>query len=130
MSRQILIVDDSSSMRQLLAMASHRLDDVEITEAGDGLDALKRLLTGRYDLMFVDLNMPVLDGLKLIRRVRTDRRHRDMRICVCTTEGDTEDQARELGADYFVKKPVSRKEVEAVLLDAFPGGFPSESPGE
>ncbi len=120
MSRQILIVDDSTSMRHLLATATHGLDDAEITEASDGLDALKRLATGRYDLMFVDLNMPVLDGLKLIRRVRIDRQHRDMKICVCTTETESEEQTRRVGGDYFLQKPVSRKDVEAVLRVAFP----------
>jgi two-component system, chemotaxis family, chemotaxis protein CheY len=122
---RILIVEDSPAMRQLLSLAVRRHGGVEVQEAADGLAALKLLSSGTYDLMFVDLNMPVLDGMKLIRRVReseaalgTDR----LRICVVTTESAqaTEDQARALGADYFVRKPVSRRDVERILAEAFP----------
>lgn len=124
MARQILIVDDSGSMRQLLAHASHRLGDVEVAEACDGLDALKRLATGRFDLIFVDVNMPVLDGFKLIRRIRASEEHRLAKICVCTTEAESAEQARELGADYFLAKPVSRREVEQVLHQALGAASP------
>jgi two-component system, chemotaxis family, chemotaxis protein CheY len=122
---KILIVEDSPAMRQLLALAVRKRAGVAVDEAADGLAALKALATTQYDLMFVDLNMPVLDGMKLIRRVReseaalgTDR----LRICVVTTESAqaTEDQARALGADYFVRKPVSRRDVERILAEAFP----------
>lgn len=120
MPRHVLIVDDSTSMRHLLAETCLRLGDVEVTEAIDGLDALKRLSTGRFDLIFIDVNMPLLDGLKLIRRVRGSSEHRRSRLCVCTTEGDTEEQARQLGADYFLRKPVHRTDVERVLREVFP----------
>lgn len=119
MSRHILIVDDSSSMRQLLSQVCQRLGDVAVTEALDGLDALKRLSTGRFDLMFVDVNMPLLDGLKLIQRARAQAQHQGMRICVCTTEAETEEQARALGADFFLPKPTQRREVERVLQEVF-----------
>src|SRR5579872_4869197 len=98
MARQILIVDDSASMRQLLAQVCYQLGDVEVAEASDGLDGLKRLATGRFDLIFVDVNMPVLDGLKLLRRIRASEEHRHARVCVCTTEGESEGHARQLGA--------------------------------
>lgn len=119
--RQILIVDDSGSMRQLIADASMGFGGVEVSEAADGLDALKRMATSRFDLMFIDVNMPMLDGLKLLRRVRSSREHRDTLVCVCTTEADSESQARQLGADYFLVKPVRRRDIEAVLRQAFPG---------
>lgn len=106
-------------MRQLIAIAA-RACGAEVVEAGDGLEALKHLQTGRFDLMFVDINMPVMDGLKLIQRVREDAGHKGTRICVVTTEGAeaTERQARGLGADEFLRKPVYRKAVEAVVRAA------------
>ena len=122
---KILIVEDSPAMRQLLVLAVRKRAGVEVQEAPDGLAALKLLATAHFDLVFVDLNMPVLDGMKLIKRVResetalgTDR----VRICVVTTEAAqaTEDQARALGADYFVRKPVNRRDVERILAEAFP----------
>ncbi len=95
-------------MRQLLSLAlgRHRAD---IVEAGDGLSALKELAKRKFDLMLVDLNMPVLDGMKLIRRVRDDPAIASMKICVVTTEAAeaVEQQARALGADFYLRKPVA-----------------------
>src|SRR5438105_3496402 len=124
---KILIVEDSPAMRQLLTLAVKRLPSVEVVEAPDGLAALKALTSGRFDLLLVDLNMPVLDGMKLIKRVREAEAARPdeprTRIAVITTESTqaTEDQARALGADFFLRKPVSRRDVEKLLQEAFPG---------
>ncbi len=122
---RILIVEDSPAMRQLLALAVKKRPGVEVHEAADGLAALKELATSAFDLMFVDLNMPVLDGMKLIKKVRESEASTGaprVRICVVTTEAaqSTEDQARALGADYFLRKPVARRDVERVLQEAFP----------
>jgi two-component system chemotaxis response regulator CheY len=118
--RRILIVEDSTAMRQLLAIAVRRRG-AETAEAPDGLAALKLLSQERFDLLFVDLNMPILDGMKLIKRVREDKSLASTRICVVTTESSkaTEEQARALGADYFLRKPVARRDVEHVLDQAF-----------
>jgi two-component system chemotaxis response regulator CheY len=119
--KKILIVEDSPAMRQLLALALRRYD-VEVAEAADGLAALKDLAQHRYDLMFVDLNMPVLDGMKLIKRVREDPSLAHTRICVVTTEAAkaVEDHAMALGADHFLRKPIARRDVETVLAAVFP----------
>jgi two-component system, chemotaxis family, chemotaxis protein CheY len=121
---RILIVEDSPAMRQLLGLAVRRWPGVETQEAADGLEALKLLAATSFDLLFIDLNMPVLDGMKLIKRVReseTSLGAARVRIAVITTESaqTTEDQARALGADFFLRKPVSRREIERVLSEAF-----------
>jgi two-component system chemotaxis response regulator CheY len=116
---RILIVEDSTAMRQLLNLAV-RKRGAEVAEAADGLAALKLLSQSQYDLVFVDLNMPILDGMKLIKRIREDGHA--TRICVVTTESSqaAEEQARALGAEWFLRKPVSRRDVERVLSEAFP----------
>ena len=108
-------------MRQLLVMAVRRRG-ADVSEAPDGLAALKLLASERFDMLFVDLNMPILDGMKLIKRVREDPNFAKTRICVVTTESAhaTEEQARSLGADFFLRKPVARRDVERVLAEAFP----------
>jgi two-component system chemotaxis response regulator CheY len=118
--KKILIVEDSPAMRHLLLMASKR--SAEVVEAPDGLAALKFLAQDKFDLMFVDLNMPVLDGMKLIKRVREDAHLASTQICVVTTESAqaTEEQARALGANFFLRKPIHRSDVERVLREAFP----------
>ena len=125
--KKILIVEDSPAMRQLLSLTLRKRADVEVSEAADGLAALKLMASTQFDLVMLDLNMPILDGMKLVKRVRESEAAAGgatrVRIAVITTESAqaTEDQARALGADYFIRKPVSRREVEKLLAEAFPG---------
>ena len=125
MPTKILIVEDSPAMRQLLALAVKKRAGVQVSEASDGLAALKAISAEKFDLLMVDLNMPVLDGMKLIRRVREGEVPGGprTRIAVITTESAqaTEEQARSLGADFFLRKPVSRRDVDQLLAEALPG---------
>jgi len=123
-TRRILIVDDSAAMRQLLAYAVRRLPEVVVEEVDNGLAALKALGATRirqYDLVLLDINMPILDGMKLLGMMHGDRAFASTTVCVVTTEEspDTEAQARALGARFFLRKPVSRRTVEMVLAEAF-----------
>lgn len=113
---RVLVVDDSATMRQLLVITARR-HGAQVDEAADGLEALKRLATAHYDLLFVDLNMPVLDGLKLIRRVRDDPSNAKTVICVVTSQEahELDEQVRALGAQHILRKPAQRPEVDAVL---------------
>jgi len=114
--RQILIVEDSPTMRQLLVFALRRLKDVEIAEAQDGMDGLRKLSSDHYDLALIDINMPVMDGLKLISLIRSDDNLKSIPICVITTEGAKEDRARamSLGANEYLTKPIQANRVLAV----------------
>ena len=58
----ILIIEDSPTMRQLIAFALKRIRGVRIVEANDGVDGLKKLSAEPFDLIFTDINMPVMDG--------------------------------------------------------------------
>ena len=112
-----LVVEDSPSMRQLLRFALSRVPQLTVTEADDGLDGLKKLTEGQYDIILTDLNMPIMDGLKLIKRVRADDRLRRIPIIVITTEGAVDDRqaALALGANSYITKPLrSHQVVETV----------------
>ena len=113
---QILVVEDSPTMRQLLSFALKRLKNVEIVEASDGMDGLRKVTSDRYDLAFVDINMPVMDGLKLISLIRGEPSLTDMPICVITTEGASEDRERALalGANEYLTKPIQSSKVLGV----------------
>ncbi|OLC56550.1 MAG: two-component system response regulator [Acidobacteria bacterium 13_1_40CM_4_69_4] len=108
-----LIVEDSPTMRQLLVFSLSRLKDCRIVEAVDGVDALKKLTTERVDLVITDINMPMMDGLKLIALIRGDARTRSLPIIIVTTEGAEEDRKRglALGADAYIPKPVQPSEL-------------------
>jgi two-component system chemotaxis response regulator CheY len=114
--RRILIVEDSPTMRQLLVFALKRLKDAEIVEASDGMDGLRKVTSDHFDLALIDINMPVMDGLKLISLIRSEDSLEEMPIVVITTEGATEDRERALalGADEYLTKPIQANRVLAV----------------
>jgi two-component system chemotaxis response regulator CheY len=105
---KILIIEDSPTMRQLICFALKRLQGVHIVEANDGVDGLKKLSADKYDLILTDINMPIMDGLKLVSMVRNDANYRDTPIVVITTEGAQEDRDRALalGANDYITKPI------------------------
>src|SRR4030067_1895200 len=105
---RILVVEDSLTMRQLITFTLKRLKDVEIMEAGDGVDGLKKIAGNKFDIIFTDINMPIMDGLKLVSLVRSDPANKDIPIVVITTEGGKEDRDRALalGANSYITKPI------------------------
>lgn len=104
----ILIVEDSPTMRQLISFALKRIRGVRIVEASDGVDGLKKISAEKFQMIFTDINMPVMDGLKLISLVREDANHKGIPIVVITTEGAQEDRQRALalGANDYITKPI------------------------
>jgi two-component system chemotaxis response regulator CheY len=120
MSQQrILIVEDSPTMRQLLVFALRRLKNVEIVEAQDGMDGLRKVSTDHFDIALIDINMPVMDGLKLIRLMRGEEALKSIPIVVITTEGASEDRERALGlgANEYLTKPIQANRVLSVVKD-------------
>ena len=113
---RILIVEDSPTMRQLLAFALKRLKDVDIVEAQDGMDGLRKVTSDHFDLALIDINMPVMDGLKLVSLIRGEDSIADMPIVVVTTEGASEDRERALalGANEYLTKPIQANKVLSV----------------
>ena len=110
---RILIVEDSPTMRQLLVFALKRLKEVEIVEAQDGMDGLRKVSSDHFDLALIDINMPVMDGLKLISLIRGEDNLRAMPIIVITTEGARDDRVRALalGANEYLTKPIQANKV-------------------
>ena len=119
---RVLVVDDSPTMRQLIVFALRRIPALEIVEAGDGVAALKMLSGESYDLLITDINMPIMDGLKLISLLRNDSQYNALPIVVITTEGASLDRERAtaLGANEYLAKPIQTAriiEVARQLLD-------------
>lgn len=108
-----LIVEDSPTMRQLLVFALSRVRGLSVAEADDGLDALKKLSQMAFDIIITDINMPIMDGLKLVKRLRSDERYKDIPVVIITTEGGEEDRKRALalGANAYITKPIRAPQV-------------------
>ena len=112
-----LIVDDSAAMRRQLSVALQRVAGLRSVEAADGADAWRKLASGTFDILLTDVNMPILDGLKLIALVRAGGAHQRIPVVVVTTEGAEADRRRALGLgadDYLVKPVLADQVVEAV----------------
>ncbi|HLB24691.1 MAG TPA: response regulator [Nitrospirota bacterium] len=117
-----LVVEDSPTMRQLISFALKRVHGSKIVEASDGIDALKKLAGQKFDLILTDINMPIMDGLKLVSLIRGDEQHRDIPIIIITTEGAEEDRKKgiALGANAYLSKPIQTAEL-LKLVNQFVG---------
>jgi two-component system chemotaxis response regulator CheY len=84
-----------------------------VIEADDGVDALKKLSQQHFDVLITDINMPMMDGLKLVSMVRKDEVHKEIPIIIITTEGAQEDRQRalSLGANAYITKPIQAPQV-------------------
>lgn len=109
----IIVVEDSPTMRQLITFALKRLPDCNVVEAVDGMDALNKLSSESFDLILADINMPVMDGLKLVGLLRSDPKYKKTPIIIITTEGAEEDRkkAMALGATAYLTKPIHTHEL-------------------
>lgn len=113
----IMVVEDSPTVRQLITLALKRLPDSNIVEAVNGVDALSKLSSTTFDLILADINMPIMDGLKLTGLVKSDPRYKDIPVVIITTEGAEEDKKRAiaLGADAYLPKPIHTHELLKVV---------------
>jgi len=107
--RSILIVEDSATMRSIIASTLEDLGDYEITEASSGFEALKILPGRSFDLIITDINMPDINGLELVNFVKKHPTYKDTPLIIVTTEKAEEDRKKgmSLGADDYITKPFS-----------------------
>ncbi|HEB76664.1 MAG TPA: response regulator [Nitrospirae bacterium] len=115
----ILVVEDSPTMRQLISFAMRRIPGSRVIEATDGVDALKKLSSEKIDIILADINMPVMDGLKLVSLVRGNSAFKDIPIIIITTEGAEEDRkkAMSMGADAYLPKPIQTQELIRLVTE-------------
>ena len=114
-----LVVDDSRAVRMMLKRMLAEAGFDEFSEAGHGKEALQRSTRSRSpDVMLVDWNMPEMNGLDLVRAVRSDSGRRDVPIVMVTTETEINQVVRALaaGANEYVMKPFT-KEIITDKLD-------------
>jgi len=113
MTIRALVVDDSLQLRRSVMYALQKVPNLVCVEAQDGADALRKLRGGSFDIILSDINMPVLDGLKLVAHVRQDAVLSKLPIVMITTESAESDRARAmaLGANAYLVKPVQAAEV-------------------
>lgn len=114
-----LVVEDSPTMRQLVVFALKRIPELEIVEASDGVDALKKLPGQKFDLVLTDINMPIMDGLKLVSLLKSNPLYREIPVVIITTEGAAEDREKglALGARAYIPKPIQTNNLLKVVRE-------------
>jgi two-component system, chemotaxis family, chemotaxis protein CheY len=113
--KRILIVDDSTTMRRMVAASLRKLSGVTLEEASTGLEAIERLSLFPASLMILDLNMPDMHGLDVLRFVRSQQSRRTFPIIILTTRSDSDSRtaAAQAGATVYMTKPFDPEEILA-----------------
>jgi len=112
---RILVVEDSPSMRAFVRGAletrSEFGEELSVVEAASGFDALRLLPRGPYALVITDINMPDINGLELVRFIRSSELHKGTPIILISTQSSERDQQRglSLGADAYLTKPFTEE---------------------
>ena len=102
---KILVVDDSLTMRKIISKNLNSVGFDDIDQATDGADALKKL--EGVDLIILDWNMPVMDGLTFVKEIKSSPAYNTIPVIMCTTEGAQKEvvKALKLGVNDYVVKP-------------------------
>lgn len=120
MALDVLIVDDSAAIRKILQRVLVQADVAlgKVIEANDGNEALERLKSQSVGLILSDINMPNMDGLELLARLRADAAWKSVPIIMVTTEGSQNKvmQALQLGANGYVRKPFTAEQIKEKLV--------------
>lgn len=124
MLKKVLVVDDSALIHQMYKMVLMRYR-CKVVDALNGQEALDKLeQNADCDLMLVDINMPLMNGLEFIQKVKATGKYDKIPIIIVSTEGKEEDTERGLaiGANGYVKKPFQPSDLHALISKLFGPG--------
>jgi two-component system chemotaxis response regulator CheY len=121
---QILVVDDSKVMRDMIVACLRGLPGATFTQAGSGLEAIERLSLAHFDAVVLDLNMPDISGVEVLEFVRAQDRLKTLPIVVVTTRGDDASRAQALqaGASQYMTKPFTPEAIVAAVTELLQHG--------
>ncbi|AKT36205.1 response regulator [Chondromyces crocatus] len=124
--RELLIVDDSKVMREMIVACLRTEPSLSFTQAGSGLEAIEKMSLKRFDLVVLDLNMPDIGGLEVVEFIRGQDRLRALPILIVTTRGDDLSRSRVLsaGASRFLTKPFTPQAIVAEVRSLLGGERP------
>ena len=114
---KLLIVDDSTMLRDMLSYALNEGGYNDVTEAVDGIDGLEKSKSSEFDLVITDVNMPNMDGISLIRELRKLPDYKFIPILMLTTESGSEkkQEGRSAGATGWIVKPFNPEQLLATI---------------
>ena len=119
---KLLVVDDSSTMRRIITNTLARLGYKDVVQAGDGIEAWDALQNNPdINIVITDWNMPNMNGLELVKKIRAEEKYKSMPIIMVTTEGGKKEviTALKAGVNNYIVKPftpqVLKEKLQAVL---------------
>ena len=125
---RVLVVDDLPINTAVVSGLSRAFFGVAIDVAADGVEAVEKVSTGKYDLVLMDLQMPRMNGIEAARRIRAEGHAVPIIAMSAELEGEETERAREAGMSGVLAKPVRRAELERILVDHAPAGRSAISP--
>jgi len=117
MQKHILLIDDDEDEYDMFLMVLGQVQGVTCSYASSAINGMRILATDKPDLVFLDVNMPLVDGLKCLTGIRNTAGLEDLPVVIYTTSGDAslKENALRLGASDFVQKPQSISDLEVTL---------------
>ncbi|MFC1856317.1 response regulator [Thermodesulfobacteriota bacterium] len=117
MSYNILIVEDSRTMRSMITTTLEETGDYNIVEASSGFDAMRELPRIKFDLVITDINMPNINGLELVSFLKSNDNYKVIPIIIVSTEGSERDREKglNLGATEYLVKPFDTDELQSMV---------------
>lgn len=120
MNSDILIVDDSATIRSMMKKTIRMigLDVGEMYEASNGIEALAQLSEHDVAVLLVDINMPTMNGIQLLTRMKQNDKLKDIPIVIASTEGSRKriESLHELGVAGYIRKPFQPEQLREVLV--------------
>ena len=116
---KILVVDDSPTIRKMVRASLEGIESAEFIEAGTGLEAIEHLAVSRIQLIVLDLNMPDMHGIDVLKFVRRNPHYSNIPIIVLTTRGDetSRQTAQQAGATFYMTKPFAPQTLAKAVRD-------------
>ena len=114
---KLLLVDDSTTMRRIQKTQLAGMGVTNVDEAGNGEEALAKLAVASYDIILLDWNMPVMDGIALLRKIRQNSSYSKIKVVMCTSESEKSKviEALKAGANNYIVKPFTPEALKEKL---------------
>jgi two-component system, chemotaxis family, chemotaxis protein CheY len=121
LAKKVLIIDDSAVFRKVLNL-NLKSGGYEVGEAADGMEGYQKLIDGNFDLVVCDVNMPNMDGLTFVGKVRQNEKVRYIPVIMLTTESQEEKKRKglEAGAKAWLVKPFSPEQLLNAISKLLP----------
>lgn len=122
--KNVLVVDDSATMRRMIIASLAPIGGLSFDQAVSGLEAIERVTLSPVDLVMLDLNMPDVHGLEVLRFIRGHDTLRDLPVVVLTTRGDEDSRtaAQQAGATLYLTKPFAPATIASHVQSLLQGG--------